>query len=311
MYYKRREKNGRLPLEVHGGLLKFPPLGSRFTSRRSLQSLPSLVLPMIQDFLSTAIELTTLAAFLLFLLQFLRFSASHSISVQVHIAPSTPVAPPAPPIPQHPIAPAPSSLQADAFLDSQLQAINSLNAVPAALSAPISTLTADIALFSALADILSLNAVPDAICSSSTVSFTPIAPAPAPTPSRWGWTPQASSDDAALVDAHTAFSASFWAQQYNSVHVPPAARSSRSKPPRAAAKTRRTPAASIQVAATTPQLQINLSNCHTGKLRGHTYVDINDLPAPLPSGLKVYSVRGRFQGVRVDDLNAAGFLLSQ
>jgi hypothetical protein len=53
-----------------------------------------------------------------------------------------------------------------------------------------------------------------------------------------------------------------------------------------------------------PSLQ--LSNCKTSALRGMTYVDVSDLPFALPEGIKVYSVRGRFQGVKVSDLQAKG-----
>jgi hypothetical protein len=56
-----------------------------------------------------------------------------------------------------------------------------------------------------------------------------------------------------------------------------------------------------------PSLQpLQLSNCKTSALRGMTYVDVSDLPFVLPKGVKTYSVRGRFQGVKVSDLHAMG-----
>lgn len=135
---------------------------------------------MIQDFLSPSIQLTTLAASVLFLVQFFRFSAQRSsISVHVHITPTSPAAP----TPQSPIAapdtsPTTTSQQgytshctprlADAYLDAELRAINALNAVPAA-------------------------------------------------PVRSWCTPEATPEQAALVDAHTTFITAFWADQKASV----------------------------------------------------------------------------------------------
>lgn len=285
---------------------------------------------MIQDFLSTSIQLTTLAASVLLLVQFFRFSAQRSsIAVHVHITPTSPAVP----APQSPIANAPDTSPttasqqgytspctprlADAYLDTELRAINSLNAVPTALSAllpidpfpaPISPLSADIHLFSELASILALNAVPAAIASLCPLAcILPPVPVPiAPSAPVRSWrTPEATPDQAALVDAHSAFVSSFWAHQKASVPFPS---SPRSIAPRAAAKARRSHSASIQVASA-PNLQINLSQCRTGQLRGHTYVDVNDLPLPLPSVIKVYSVRGRFNGVGTADLEALGFTL--
>lgn len=105
---------------------------------------------MIQDFLSTSIQLTTLAASVLFLVQFFRFSARRSsITAHVHISPSSPAVP----APQSPIAaasdtsPTTASQQgytshctsrlADTYINAELRAINALNTVPTALSASL------------------------------------------------------------------------------------------------------------------------------------------------------------------------------
>lgn len=53
--------------------------------------------------------------------------------------------------------------------------------------------------------------------------------------------------------------------------------------------------------------QISLQHCHTGKANGHIHINVNSLTAPLPANLKVYSVKGRFKGVRLDDLKNAGY----
>jgi len=229
---------------------------------------------MIQDFLSTSIQLTTPAASVLFLVQFFRFSAQRSsISVYVHSAPSSPAAPALQSLiaaPNSSLTPASqqgySSLctfrLADAYLDAELRAINSLNAVP-----------------TAIASLCPLDCI------------LPSAPV------RSWRTPEARPDQAALVDAHSAFITAFWAYQKASVPIPSFPRSIA---PRAAAKARLSHSTSIQVAPV-PDIQINLSLCRTGQLRGHTYVDVNDLPLPLPSAMKVYSVRDRFQGVRTSD----------
>lgn len=100
---------------------------------------------MTQNFLSTSIQLTTLAASVLFLVQFFR----SSISVYVHITPSSS----ADPAPQSPIAaasdtsPTTASQQgytshctsrlADTYINAELRAINALNTVPTALSASL------------------------------------------------------------------------------------------------------------------------------------------------------------------------------
>lgn len=126
---------------------------------------------------------------------------------------------------------------------------------------------------------------------------------PAPV-SSWR-TAEATPEQAALVNAHTTFITAFWAHQKASVPIPS---SPRSITPRAAAKARRSHSAALQIAPA-PALQINLPQCRTEQFRGLTYVDVNDLPLPLSSAIKIYSVRGRFQGVRISDLEALGFTL--
>lgn len=132
----------------------------------------------------------------------------------------------------------------------------------------------------------------------------------------------ATPEQAALVEKHSEFIRQYWQQQSAAEKPPilinihrstPKSRSSKAKQKSIKSVAKGLPTTTkiipLPPTTTTSALTLDLIQAKTGMLRGHTYIDINSLPFPLPPGLKSYSVRGRFTGVRLDDLRQAGILI--
>lgn len=180
-------------------------------------------------------------------------------------------------------------------LKVQSQGINPI-ALPTVSPAPISYLTAEIALYGELTSMIVLTKVPAAIASVCMVNFAP------PAALLRSLLLKAGEYLKLLLSKPLESIGSSLNTRHHHAHALPLRTT-------AAKAVKRPLTTSVQGAATSDH-QIILSNCKTGKLRGHTYIDINDLPtAALPTDVKIYSVRGRFQGMKITDLQKAGFII--